>query len=115
LNFPSSQIEDIKIAYDYNYLISLNNKLITAADNLDICKFIKAHKQREVMVLESGFLGQIFFFCCSFKKICGSKLYEAEVNKYKTAIAEELNRLPKKILPIAFVTFKNERDAIMYV
>ncbi|GFQ91782.1 CSC1-like protein 1 [Trichonephila clavata] len=39
------------------------------------------------------------------------EFYKEEVIRHKTAIAEELNRLPKKILPIAFVTFRYEKDA----
>ncbi|PRD38678.1 UNVERIFIED_CONTAM: hypothetical protein NCL1_03149 [Trichonephila clavipes] len=96
LNFPGAEIEDIKIAYDYSHLIRTNYKLTTAEDNVDICKFISARKKRDVMIR-------------------GLDFYEAEVIRHKTAIAEELNRLPKKILPIAFVTFKYEKDAKRYV
>ncbi|GFX84331.1 calcium permeable stress-gated cation channel 1 [Trichonephila clavipes] len=83
----------------------------TAEDNVDICKFISARKKRDVMVFESSCLIQTLLCACTSKKIRGLDFYEAEVIRHKTAIAEELNRLPKKILPIAFVTFKYEKDA----
>ncbi|KAF8787174.1 hypothetical protein HNY73_008798 [Argiope bruennichi] len=111
ITFPSVQIEDIKLAYDYQHLISMNAKLRYAEDNLDICRFIKSRQSREVMVLKSGSFLTRILTCREGEKISGAEHYENKVNKYKIAIAEELNRLPKKVLPIAFVTFKHRRDA----
>ncbi|GIX91798.1 CSC1-like protein 2 [Caerostris darwini] len=116
INFPSVQIEYIKLAYDYKYLIDMNMKLRQAADNLDICRFIKSHQYREVMVLKSGSFLQRLCKCNMHREmITGTEYYEAKVNKYKLKLAEEINRLPKKVLPIAFVTFRQEKDAQLVV
>ncbi|GBM79445.1 CSC1-like protein 1 [Araneus ventricosus] len=109
--FPTVQIEDIKLACNYQHLISTNMKLRYAEDNLDICRFVMSRQSREVMVLKSGSFLTRMLTCREDKKIPGREYYENKVNHYKTAIAEELNRLPKKVLPIAFVTFKHRRDA----
>ncbi|XP_035231670.1 CSC1-like protein 2, partial [Stegodyphus dumicola] len=102
-------VEDVKLFYQYRPIITLNRKLSHLEEVLEVCNQIRNTEFREVMVKRQCWCCLYYFkIHCNCEQVNGIQYYTAQMNLYRKSIAKELNALPKKILPMAFVSFSQE-------
>lgn len=116
-HFPGFDIENIKLVYDYKRLIYMDAKFCSAEENYKNFMRMKNSESHDIMVSENSCIYN--FFCCILnfcrkketEKKDGERFYWDNLKKYRDAMCKELNRLPKTMIPLAFVTFKSKASA----
>ncbi|XP_015930411.3 CSC1-like protein 2 isoform X1 [Parasteatoda tepidariorum] len=110
-HYPKYGIEDIKLVYNYRELLKLDKNLKISQNLLKICQEILQSESREVMVYNYClFCHSLFCFqaCQHRMQFKGCVYYQSKVRANDEALARELNRLPRKLINFAFVTFEQE-------
>ncbi|KAG8187458.1 hypothetical protein JTE90_009529 [Oedothorax gibbosus] len=112
-NFPDFDIEKIKLVYDYRSLIIIDFKFQAARENLKNYNLIKVSQSRDIKVSGHSctILCRVTHCFRKFKKKDGEDVYVDKVKKYEEAMAKELNRIPRTLLPLAYITFNRSASA----